>query len=169
MTGDGGVVGDGAVSDSGAGDSNVGDGGVADLSAITGTVNDPPTEFWFYWEGHGAPDLTWQQLSSLNIADVRDLGDRIAIPAYADEPLRSAGTHFFPFPAEQFVIEPPTDPTGGEYCANDHYVGAVGINIDGQRVAQPDSICAWNSTDIGDGIIILSGRQLADWLTAYGG
>ena len=127
----------------------------------------PLGEFWFGYENRGASDLFWEQVSVMSDADIRALGDTVIIAAYSDSPARGPDAHFFPFPTAQFTLEGPEESTGGAYCANDHYTGPVGLDVRGQATSPPEGVCVWGSPAAGDGILIVSGDHLADWVALF--
>ena len=127
----------------------------------------PPT-FFHEWQGEGVPELFWEGVVGLNADEVRALGNRIAIPGFSDSPLPNDG-NIFPFPRQQFSVHPPDESTGGAYCANEYYTGGPGLDVFDNPVAESGEICSWGSPPTGDGVIFLSGNQLADWLSAFRG
>ncbi|MFQ5554394.1 MAG: hypothetical protein ACE5GC_03345 [Acidimicrobiia bacterium] len=127
----------------------------------------PLGEFWFNWENRGVPEYTWPQVSAMSDAEVRALGDGVVIPGFSDAPARGPDAAYFPFPGAQFGLEGPQASSVEAFCANDHYVGDRGLDVRGRGHASPEGACAWGSPAVGDGIIILSGEHLADWVALF--
>lgn len=144
---------------------------IPEPTTVATTEPPPPPAFSFLWQDYTPVTHDWNQVSVMSDAEIRELSGPIAVPGFCDDPLGGPGAHVFPFPLQQFAIEPSDDPgdEASEYCANSHYVGDPGLTITGEWITQPGGVCAWGSPEAGDGTIVISGSQLADWMGQLGG
>ncbi len=98
--------------------------------------------------------------------DLSSFGPVIRIPAFESV---EGGTHYVPFPREQMEIHPPDDPMVviGGYCANEYFVGAQAIDIDGNMLTEPsgeNDFCKWGGVIPHEGVLEMCTEDLTNWL-----
>lgn len=117
-------------------------------------------------------DYNYEDVIGKSEKELKKLGDTLRIHAYNH--LIGGRDEYFPFPDTQFNIDERVyleheSSIEGGYCANIHFNTAKALDIFTKWRDEPKSICGWGTPFYTTGALIITPKQLSEWLEAYGG